>query len=122
VMAANVHKVKHWKLIVGDYTEAPDIEATWFVDPPYKSGPGAGYAHGSDTIDYDALARWSKSRRGQLVCCEGAFGDYLPFAPLLKLPGVAGKISPELIYYRAGKNVRQRDLFEPLSWESMAEL
>lgn len=99
-MAANLHKVKHWSLIAGDFTEAPDVEATWFVDPPYKDAPGEGYAHGSSKLDYDQLARWVTSRRGQLICCEGANGTYLPFEPLLTLPGVAGKLSVERLYHR----------------------
>ena len=38
-MAKNVHKVKHWKIIEGDYTQAPDIPATWFIDPPTRVNP-----------------------------------------------------------------------------------
>ena len=110
-MAANVHKVKHWKLIIGEYTAAPDVEATWFIDPPYKSNPGEGYDYGSRSLDYAALSKWAQSRRGQLICCEGEFGDYLPFRPLLKLFGVAGKVSDEKIYYREGAKVLIRDLF-----------
>lgn len=112
VMAASVHKVKHWRLIVGDYTLAPDVEATWFIDPPYKSSPGDGYAHGSAAIDYDALGRWALSRKGQIICCEGLHGDYLPFAPLLVLPGVAGKQSEERIYHRPGDSQVAPRLFE----------
>lgn len=100
VMAANVHKVKHWKIINGDYTEAPNIEATWFIDPPYKADAGTGYAHGSNQLDYDKLASWVTSRHGQVVCCEGAQGDYLPFRPLLNLAGVAGKMSKEFVFYQ----------------------
>lgn len=112
VMAENVHKVKHWQLIAGDYTLAPNAEATWFIDPPYKSNPGNGYAHGSAAINYAELAKWIHSRDGELICCEGEFGDYLPFRTLLTLPGVAGKKSDEKISYRPSRECRrQRDLF-----------
>lgn len=100
VMAANVHKVKHWRILCGDYRKAPDIAATWFVDPPYKSEPGLGYAHGSDALDYAALAEWVQSRQGEVICCEGEYGDYLPFRPLLTQYGVAGKQNAERIYHR----------------------
>jgi hypothetical protein len=100
IMAASVHKVKHWSIIHGDYTLAEDREATWFVDPPYKASSGEGYAYGSSQMNYSALARWVGSRRGQVICCEGVAGDYLPFTPLVDMPGVAGKISKELIYHR----------------------
>lgn len=103
MMAANVDKVRHWKIIQADYTSAPDVEATWFIDPPYKSSPGDGYEHGSSQLDYAALAKWVQSRRGQVICCEGQFGDYLPFKPLLTLPGVAGKKSDEKIYCRTSR-------------------
>ncbi len=111
VMAANVHKVKHWKIQFGDYRLAPDLEATWFIDPPYKSHPGTGYEHGSDTLDYNDLAAWALERRGELIFCEGAYGDYLPFRPLLTLPGVAGKRSEEVAFYRPGSVQVQGDLF-----------
>lgn len=117
VMAANLHKIKHWKIICGDYREAPDIVATWFIDPPYKSDPGMGYDHGSDALDYNELASWALSRRGEVIFCEGEYGDYLPFKPLLKLPGVAGKLSDEVLFYRPGSIRKQLDLFpnsEPL--------
>ena len=108
-MATNLYKIKHWTVLLADYSICPDAEATWFIDPPYKSSPGNGYAHGSDHIDYSLLAKWVMTRRGQVICCEGQFGDYLPFEPLLTLPGVAGKRSDEKLYYRPGK-VLNRDL------------
>lgn len=111
VMAANVHKVKHWELLVGDYSIAPDIEATWFIDPPYRESPGEGYAHSSANLDYTTLSRWARLRRGQLICCEGPYGDYLPFLPLLTLPGVAGKLSTEKMYHRPSRPSINRDLF-----------
>jgi site-specific DNA-adenine methylase len=110
VMAASVHKVKHWTLLIGDYTAAPDIDATWFIDPPYKAAAGQGYAHGSNDLDYDKLAAWCLSRRGQLICCEGESGDYLPFRRLLTLPGVAGKLSEERMFHRPSRAVID-DLF-----------
>lgn len=112
VMAKDVHKIKHWKILCEDYTKAPDLEATWFIDPPYKSHPGLGYDFGSDKLDYMNLAQWALARRGEIICCEGAFGDYLPFRPLLKIPGVAGKRSEETIFYRPGLTQFPDDLFQ----------
>ena len=95
----NLYKIKHWKIINGNYSEAPDIEATWFIDPPYKGKSGLGYYFGSDKLDYYELANWAKKRKGEVIFCEGENGDYLPFNHLLNLPGVAGKLSQERIYY-----------------------
>lgn len=112
VMARNLHKVKHWEIMHGGYREAPDIEATWFIDPPYKGDSGKGYKHGSDQIDYDALARWVRERRGEVICCEGESGDYLPFERLRDSKSVAGKSSKERVYYRSNVSETQYSLFD----------
>lgn len=112
VMAANVHKVKHWKIICGDYHEAPNVDATWFVDPPYKGAPGTGYHFGSEKMNYTELANWIRTRKGEVIACEGENGDYLPFSPLLELPGVAGKTSTEKIFYSSEKKVIKYDPFD----------
>lgn len=115
LMAADLYKIKHWELISGDYRLAPDIEATWFIDPPYKDSPGDGYAYGSSLIDYKGLAEWAGQRKGQVVFCEGENGDYLPFRRLLNLPGVAGKRSMERIYHRPANICSQQELFADIN-------
>lgn len=101
VMADSLIKVKHWQIICGDYSVAPDIEATWFIDPPYKSDPGMGYRYSSAMLDYDKLAEWTKSRKGDIIFCEGLYGDYLPFTTLTELKGIAGKASKEVVFYKS---------------------
>jgi site-specific DNA-adenine methylase len=110
VFEANLYKIKHWKIICGDYTEAPDIEATWFIDPPYMGDPGMGYGFGSNLIDYNKLAEWARTRKGEIIFCEGENGNYLPFKPLLSLKGVAGKTSQEKIFYESHVQKRQPEL------------
>jgi hypothetical protein len=91
-MADAVGHVKHWSIRCGEYTSAPEVEATWFVDPPYVGEPGAGYRFGSDTLDFEALGDWIQHRAGQVIACEGGLGTYLPFEPLrpgVDLPGRA---------------------------------
>ena len=111
VMATSLHKVKHWQIICGDYTQAPDIEATWFIDPPYKNRPGMGYQYSSEFIDYNSLSTWSLKRKGEIIFCEGESGDYLPFETLLELKGVAGKSSKEVIFYKSSYSPRQMRIF-----------
>lgn len=111
VMSENLHKIKHWQIICGDYSQAPDIEATWFIDPPYKNEPGMGYRHSSAEMDYSALADWAMDREGEIIFCEGPNGDYLPFKPLLDLKGVAGKNSKEVIFYQSDFEQEQLGLF-----------
>lgn len=111
VFAENLYKIKHWEIYNDDYSISPDIEATWFIDPPYKSSPGLGYKFSSKLIDYKELAEWALKRKGEVIFCEGEFGDYLPFRPLLELKGVAGKTSRELIYYKSQIAPKQIKLF-----------
>jgi site-specific DNA-adenine methylase len=113
-MADNLYKIKHWQIICADYSEAPDIEATWFIDPPYKEDSGKGYRYSSDLIDYEHLAQWAKNRQGEIIFCEGSHGDYLPFQPLLELKGVAGKTSKEVVYYQSSHISKQLELFRYL--------
>ena len=70
-----------------------------------------GYKFSSALIDYTHLASWTVDRRGETIVCEGQFGDYLPFEPLLALKGIAGKSSRELIYYRSPFALTQENLF-----------
>jgi hypothetical protein len=81
-LAADISKVKHWHVRAGEYTDAPDVAATWFVDPPYHGRVGDGYAFGSPRLDYVHLATWIRSRAGQTIACESGVADYLPFKPL----------------------------------------
>lgn len=115
VFAKHLNDIKHWKIICGDYTDAPDIEATWFIDPPYRGKSGMGYRHSSAELDYVALAKWVQSRKGDVICCEGDGADYLPFRHLLELKGVAGKTSREMIFYRPSRKPPQPCLFEDIA-------
>jgi hypothetical protein len=77
-IAANLFKIKHWQFIEGDYSLAPDIKATWFIDPPYKIG-GHSYVHSNKHINFNELAKWCKERKGQTIVCENTKSDWLPF-------------------------------------------
>jgi site-specific DNA-adenine methylase len=112
IFAENLYKVKHWTIINGEYSNAPDIEATWFIDPPYKGDAGMGYRFSSKMLDYEKLSRWALSRKSEIIFCEGNNGDYLPFQPLLNLKGVAGKVSKEMIYYKSNIAPLQLNLFD----------
>ena len=100
-MASSIHKIKHWEIVHGDYTDSPDIEATWFIDPPYKGDAGLGYGYNSKNMDYQQLADWIQERKGEVICCEGEYGDYLPFVRLTDMNGVGGKLNTELLHYKS---------------------
>jgi site-specific DNA-adenine methylase len=84
-----LHKIE---VHCGDYTEAPRIEATYFIDPPYQLNivnpnrglqdqAGNGYRHGSQHINYQQLAKWCEQLPGQTIVCEQKPANWLPFEP-----------------------------------------
>lgn len=81
-------EIEHWKVRFGDYKKLPDIEATWFIDPPYMFG---GEHYHVNKMDYSALASWCQSRKGQVIVCENTKADWLPFSPLKIIQGQATK-------------------------------
>jgi site-specific DNA-adenine methylase len=92
-------------IIQGDYTEAPDIEATWFIDPPYHvdgraQSRGMGYAENcnSFSLDYDALASWCRGRQGQKIVCEQEGADWLSFEHLRPARNSIGNKVTEVVW------------------------
>jgi hypothetical protein len=75
-IAQQVKHIRHWKIFHESYENAPDVEATWHIDPPYQQ---AGKAYRKKDIDYAALATWCQSRRGQVMVCEQMGATWLPF-------------------------------------------
>lgn len=105
--AETVKRIRHWRIIQGDYRLAPDIEATWFIDPPYQKA-GVLYAESSKSIDYQALGEWCRDRLGQVLVCENEGADWLPFIPYADLHaaprGAAGaRRTLEALWYRSGR-------------------
>ena len=81
-IASQLHAIRHWKIHNLSYEDCPvSGAATWFVDPPYQRA-GQYYTFGSEQIDYDKVATWCLSREGQVIVCENAGADWLPFLHL----------------------------------------
>ena len=99
-VAFQVQAIRHWMLIEGDYTKAPQMEATWFVDPPYQLA-GKHYHHGSKDLDFEKLGQWCRAQRGQVLVCENEGADWLPFAPLADIRTARrGKRSREVLWVK----------------------
>ena len=77
-IAAQVEAIRHWRVMEGDYRDAPAVDATWFIDPPYALA-GKHYKCGSKSIDYADLADFCQSRLGTAIVCENTGADWLPF-------------------------------------------
>jgi hypothetical protein len=107
IIASQVDKIRHWKVIEGSYERAPDLRATWFVDPPYEKA-GKHYRFGSKQLEYEGLAAWCVSRDGTTIVCENVGATWLPFEPFAKIAANrsvnGGKFSDEAIWIQ-----RRRD-------------
>ncbi len=80
-IANQVEKINHWTCGLLSWEKIPVAAATWFIDPPYQL-QGKRYKHGSKGIQYLDLGAWAKSLPGQIIVCEAAGADWLPFRPL----------------------------------------
>ena len=88
-------EIKHWQTQFGDYKNLPDIEATWFIDPPYQFG---GEHYSVNGIDYSELAEWCKTRKGQVIVCENTKATWLPFKAVTKIQGAGQTFTTEAIW------------------------
>lgn len=91
-VASQVDSIRHWRIIEGDYRDAPDIEATWHVDPPYSTKAGSYYPNQPD--GFPALGEWCKTRRGLVMVCEQDGADWMPFMPVASFRSLGSKNSP----------------------------
>jgi len=89
-ISKNLFRIKHWEIKLGSYEEIENVEATWFIDPPYQFG-GHEYKCSNKQIDFKNLAEWCKSRNGQVIVCENTKADWLPFKPMIEMQGTMFK-------------------------------
>ena len=100
-----VRYIRHWKIEQASYTDIENIEATWFIDPPYQRG-GDRYRKSSKMIDYAHLAQWSEERKGSFIVCEGDDAEWLPFKELCMQRSCCRKVldNKELIFTNIKKS------------------
>jgi 16S rRNA G966 N2-methylase RsmD len=65
---------------------APDVECTWFIDPPYQFG-GEAYVMSSKKLDFEKLSIWIRTRNGQVIACENTKATWMNFIPIVKQRG-----------------------------------
>lgn len=99
-IAQQVGKIRHWQVIEGEYHDAPNIEATWHIDPPYNNKAGTYYKEQPD--DFAELGQWCRTRQGLVMVCENEGADWLPFRPLAAIQSNpsqrGGKQSAEVLW------------------------
>lgn len=87
-IAEQVPAIRHWRVQEGNYNSAPDVEATWFVDPPYVA---MGKHYRVSDVDFPALGAWSRARQGRVVVCEQVGADWLPFTSMPAAKSTLGR-------------------------------
>ena len=95
-IASQLGAIRNWRVAPAGFNSSPDIDATWFVDPPYGD-KGKHYRHPFN--DFPALGKWCLRRSGQLIVCEGAGANWLPFEPLGSFKTSTGR-SDEVAFVR----------------------
>ena len=85
-IAKDLCKIRHWDIRNDDYKNIGNIQATWFIDPPYQTS-GYKYNFGSSKIDYRSLSNYSTERNGQVIVCENGDADWLDFIPIKTFTG-----------------------------------
>lgn len=100
-IASQVEHIRHWECRNESYKNAPAVEATWFIDPPYCV-VGKHYRCGPKDIEFGHLAAWSRRQRGLVLVCENAGAKWLPFKPFATIQASpakhGGKRSAEVLY------------------------
>ena len=100
-IADQVGMIRHWTVIEGDYADAPDEEATYFVDSPYV---GAGVHYRKRFDRHEQLGEWCRTRRGQVIACENVGATWLPFEPFRVIKAnesrSGGKRSAEAVWLK----------------------
>jgi hypothetical protein len=96
-IADQVQRIRHWRLIEGDYSMAPDVEGTWFVDPPYH-----GSLHYRARVrSYEHLSTWVRNRSGQIIACEQKGATWLPFVGFQDAKSIDRKVKTEVVWLRS---------------------
>jgi site-specific DNA-adenine methylase len=98
-LSEDVLKVKHWQIINDDYSNIENIEATWYIDPPYQGNGGQYYKHGNKDFDYNKLREWVLERNGEVIVCENSEANWMDFKPLVDIQGQKHK-TKEVIFHQ----------------------
>lgn len=94
-IASQLCKIRHWKIIEGDYSAAPDVEAHWLIDPPYIR---TGKNYPTHELNYDDLSEWCKSRRGYTLVHEEEGAEWLPFKTFVHHRSNQNRMISEVIW------------------------
>jgi 16S rRNA G966 N2-methylase RsmD len=109
-VSRQLFKIRHWKLIHGEY-DCVDTTATWFIDPPYFKG-GEHYVHSTKQINFNKVSEFARTRKGQVIVCENSSADWMPFIKLIKLTPRLNRKQTTEVFWTNEKVEVQANLFE----------
>jgi hypothetical protein len=89
-IVSQLEALSGWTITNGDYSTAPDVCATWFVDPPYGD---KGKFYRVTFAEFERLGEWCRARLGTVIVCEGIGATWLPFQPLGSFKSSLGRAS-----------------------------
>jgi site-specific DNA-adenine methylase len=99
-IASQVDFIRHWEIHCKQYHAAPNMAATWFIDPPYNNKAGKKYTQ--KMHDYRHLSHWCQTRLGQVMVCENEGARWLNFKPFADTISANGRnrkrVSKEVIW------------------------
>ncbi len=111
-VAHRVEQIRHWQIIEGNYSAAPRVTATWFVDAPYQD---AGKAYPHRVEDFSALGRWCRGLPGQVIVCENVGAKWLPFKPFRTVKsGLSKRTSHEALWTNSVNDPRVPGMTKPV--------
>jgi hypothetical protein len=93
-IAGQLPLIAGWQAREGSYESAPDVSATWFIDPPYGN---KGKFYRVPFTDFDDLGRWCRQRLGVTIACEGPGANWLPFERVGSFKSSRGR-ADEFVY------------------------
>ena len=94
-LARQVPLIKDWTITQASYEEAPDVSATWFIDPPYQKHPGH---YPGDLPNFGELGAWCRTRTGQVMVCETEGADWLAFENVTTVAGSSHRVTNEMLW------------------------
>jgi hypothetical protein len=100
-IAGEVDGIRHWRVRQGSFEDAPVVDGTYFVDPPYVD---KGRYYRCSSVDYARLAAWCRTLPGDVVVCEQAGADWLPFRELASIKSTRGR-SAEVVWTSGGGEI-----------------
>jgi len=105
-VASQLGAIAGWSIANRSYETAPNVEATWFVDPPYVD---KGRYYRTAFNGHPALGEWCLGRRGLLIACEAPGATWLPFVDLGSFKSSKGRAS-EVSYVQRSHDASRLEL------------